>query len=181
MQRAEWGTQQHRDVEVSGSTPQGVGTPRRIITGAELAQRQATNPLWKHSRFLMEWTDGAGQLHTAGNYRITRGRPDGTTETVRYLDSPSLRDTYAESFRGERVLRELHGSGSMTVDVYELIVKGNTKRRREAYESFIRTAMSDGYSVRGCAIDLGSRVEESDDVSMVTFLVQSSDRAGDDR
>jgi hypothetical protein len=180
MNRPEGGPQSHRQTEVSTSVQQSAARPRRVITGTELARRQAMNPLWKPARFLLEWKDEAGRLHTAGNYRITRGRPDGTTETVRYLDSPSLRDTYAESFRGERVLRELHGSGSVTVDVYELAVKGNRKRRREAYESFIRTAMHDGFSVRGCEIDLGARVEGSDHVSRVTFLVQSSDRAGSD-
>jgi hypothetical protein len=157
------------------ASAQSAGTPRRVITGAELAHRQAMDSSWRHSRFLLEWKDEAGRVHAAGNYRITRGQPDGTTETVRDLDSPSLKDTYAHGFRGETVLRSLHGDESMTVDAYELIVKGNRKRRREAYESFVRTARDDGYSIRGCAIDLGSSTEGSgSDVSLVTFLVQRS-------
>jgi hypothetical protein len=180
MNRTEGGPQAQYHGEANTPTKATAGTSRRVITGSELAARRATSSLWKHSRFLVEWRDDAGRVHTAGNYRITRGRPDGTTETVRYLDSPGLRDTYADNFQGEATLKQLHGGASIPVDVYQLTLKGDKERRRLAYDGFIRTAQDDGYNVRRCEIDLPSATLSPDDeVSSVTFFVHRTrpDRA----
>jgi hypothetical protein len=178
MSRAEGGSQGQHHGEATPARA-SAGTSRRVISGSELAGRRASSSLWKHSRFLVEWKDDAGRIHTAGNYRITRGRPDGTTETVRYLDSPGLRGTYTDNFRGEGTLKQLHGGASIPVDVYHLTLKGTKERRRVAYDGFIRTAQDDGYNVRRCEIDLPSAASEpGEEVSSVTFFVQ---RARPDR
>lgn len=170
MGKIEGGPQGHQSGEAQ--RPANSSTGCRVITGAELAGRKVANHLWKDARFLLEWKDREGRLHTAGNYRITRGRPDGSTETVRYLEEPTLRDAYAENFRGEALLPHGGESGAAEVDVYELGLRGNRRRRRQAYDAFIGAARHDGYSIRRCEIELPSEASSDEGIFSVRFFVQ---------